>query len=352
MLAAIAVLISHSYPLSQGSVAVEPLAGWLGLSLGELAVITFFCVSGFFISLSRDRTPSTIDFFSARFLRIYPGLLLVLLLSVLVIGPIFTTLRAEEYFRSGAIYSYLRNNLMLFSMQFQLPGLFEDNPWPGINGSLWTLFYEVTLYVLVGGLGAFSCYSKGRRFAGFLVVYAVAYCAFKIVLANTTLLIDMHRMQFFFTWSLPFVLGMSLYRYRQNIQHRFIWFLPLAALAVWSYQEPYFFECFVTAWTYLIFYLGFATNGLFDRYNRLGDYSYGVYIYAFPVQEVLAHTFKGIGPMSMTLMAFPIVMIAAVFSWHFIEKPAMSKRHMAAARLTNSFNGMKAYWVAQGRDAT
>jgi peptidoglycan/LPS O-acetylase OafA/YrhL len=351
MLAATAVLISHSYPLAQGSTAVEPLSSWLGLSLGELAVITFFCVSGFFISLSRDRAPSNLDFFSARFLRIYPGLTLVLLLSVFLIGPIFTTLGTLEYFRSGAIYSYLSNNLMLFSMKFQLPGLFEDNPWPGINGSLWTLFYEVTLYILVGGLGAFAFYSRGIRFAGFLLVYAIVYVAFKVALANTTLLNELHRAQFFFTWSLPFVLGMSLYRYRQHIQHRFVWFLPLAALAAWSYQKPWFFECFVLAWTYLIFYLGFATHTLIDRYNQLGDYSYGVYIYAFPVQEILAHQVKSITPISMMLVAFPIVLVAAVFSWHFIEKPAMARRHVFAAQLGASFSGLKAYWAGMRKGA-
>ncbi|WP_296184834.1 acyltransferase family protein [Pseudomonas sp. UBA1879] len=349
MLAATAVLVSHSYPLSQGSTAVEPLSGWLGLSLGELAVITFFCVSGFFISLSRDRAPGLIDFVAARCLRIYPGLTLVLLLSVFLIGPIFTTLSTPEYLRSGATYGYLSHNLTLFSMQFQLPGLFEDNPWPGINGSLWTLFYEVMLYVLVGGLGIFSCYGNNRRFATFLLVYGVAYVTFKVLSANTTLLADLHRLQYFFTWGFPFVLGMSLYRYRQHIQHRFLWFLPMAALAAGSYQTPYFFECFVLAWTYLIFYLGFATHPLVDRYNRLGDYSYGVYIYAFPVQEILAHQFKGIGPVTMMLVAFPIVLAAAVFSWHFIEKPAMTRRHALAAHITHSFSGLKAYWAGMGK---
>ncbi len=351
MLAATAVLMSHSYPLAQGGTAVEPLSDWLGMSLGELAVITFFCVSGFFISLSRDRASSNLDFFCARFLRIYPGLTLILLLSVFLIGPIFTTLGSLEYFRSSAIYSYLSNNLMLFSMRFQLPGLFEDNPWPGINGSLWTLFYEVMLYVLVGGLGAFAFYGQGRRFAGFLLVYATTYIGFKMLLANTALLDDLQRTQFFFKWSLPFVLGMSLYRYRWHIQHRFVWFLPLAALAAWSYQKPYFFECFVLDWACLIFYLGFATNTLIDRYNQLGDYSYGVYIYAFPVQEVLAYQMKGIGPISMMIIAFPIVLIAAMVSWHFIEKPAMLRRHVIAAQLGASFNGLKAYWAQMGKGA-
>lgn len=351
MLAAIAVLISHSYPLSQGISAVEPLSDQLGLSLGELAVITFFCVSGFFISLSRDRAPSTIDFISARLLRIYPGLILVLLLSVFLVGPLFTTLETTEYFRSSAVYTYLINNLMLFNMQFQLPGLFQDNPYPGINGSLWTLFYEVTLYVLVGALGAYSFYKAGRRFAGFLLVYAMAYFGFKYGSLNTTLLGEISGMQFFFTWSLPFVSGMALYCYRQRIKLRVIWFLPLVALTMWAYQTPYFFECFTLAWTYLIFYLGFATNDWVDKYNRIGDYSYGVYIYAFPVQEILAHQVTGIGPINMMLSALPITLIPAVFSWHCIEKPAMARRHKLAAHIARSLNSIKAYWAAKGRGA-
>ncbi|MCF7531687.1 acyltransferase family protein [Pseudomonas petrae] len=349
MLAATAVLISHSYPLALGHDAVEPLSNWIGLSLGELAVITFFCVSGFFISLSRDRAGSTLDFFTARFLRIYPGLTLVLLLSVFLIGPLFTTLSAWEYFSSGETYGYLTHNLTLFSMKFQLPGVFENNPWPGINGSLWTLFYEVALYILVGGLGKFAFYSEGRKFAGFLLSYAALYVAFKVLMLNSALLNDVHRAEFFFTWSLPFVLGMSFYRYRHHIQHRCIGFLPFAALAAVTWRTTYFFECFVLAWTYLIFYLGFATHPLVDRYNQLGDYSYGVYIYAFPIQEILAHLFKGIGPVSMMLLAFPLVLLAAMFSWHVIEKLAMAWRRGLAGSLSIRLDNLKTRWTGTGK---
>jgi peptidoglycan/LPS O-acetylase OafA/YrhL len=349
MLAATAVLISHSYPLALGRDAIEPLSKWIGLSLGELAVITFFCVSGFFISLSRDRAASTMDFFIARFLRIYPGLTLVLLISVLLIGALFTTLGPSEYFSSGETYGYLIHNLTLFSMKFQLPGVFENNPWPGINGSLWTLFYEVTLYVLVGGLGAFAFYSEGCKFAGFLTFYAALYVTFKALMLNTTLLEDFHCAEFFFTWSLPFVLGMSFYRYRDYIPHRFIGFLPFAALAVCTWRTPYFFECFVLAWAYLIFYLGFATRPVTDRYNQLGDYSYGVYIYAFPIQEILAHLFKGIGPVSMMLLAFPLALLAAIFSWHLIEKPAMAWRHGLAGVFSSGLDSLKTRWIRAGK---
>jgi peptidoglycan/LPS O-acetylase OafA/YrhL len=344
ILAATTVLISHSYPLVLGHDAVEPLYDWVGLSLGDMAVITFFCVSGFFICLSRDRAGSTMDFFIARFLRIYPGLTLVLLLSVFVIGPLCTTLSASEYFSSGETYGYLTHNLTLFSMKYQLPGVFEGNPWPGINGSLWTLFYEVALYVLVGGLGAFAFYSEGRKFAGFLMFYAALYLMFKVLRLNSALFRDFYGTESFFMWSLPFVMGMSFYRYRKHIQHRFIGFLPLAVIAACAWRTPFFFECVVLAWTYLILHLGFATHSVINRYSQLGDYSYGVYIYAFPIQEILAQHFKDLDPVSMMLLAFPPVLLAAIFSWHVIEKPAMARRHGLARLLGNRVADIKRSW--------
>jgi peptidoglycan/LPS O-acetylase OafA/YrhL len=349
MLAATAVLVSHSYPLSWGSTAVEPLSNVLGISLGELAVITFFCVSGFFISMSRERAPSNIDFFSARFLRIYPGLSMALLLAVFMIGITFTTRAVPDYLSNGKTYSYLSNNLLLFNMKFQLPGLFQDNPYPGINGSLWTLFYEVMLYVLVGVLGALSFFGTSKRFLGFLMVYFVVYLGFKLLGIHTTLTEELHRMRFFFTWSFPFVIGMALYRYRNNVELRPVWLVPLLIVAASALHTAYFFEGLVLAWTYLIFYLGFSTHSFFDRYNQLGDYSYGVYIYAFPVQEILAHQFKGIEPLVMMALTFPVALIAAVLSWHLLEKPCMSMRRTFAAHLSASFSTLKAYCKGQPR---
>ena len=84
MVAASFVLVSHAYPLSRGPGEVEPLVAQLGISLGGLGVFTFFCISGFFISLSYQRSKSAVDFVVARFLRLYPALLVVLVLSCLL----------------------------------------------------------------------------------------------------------------------------------------------------------------------------------------------------------------------------------------------------------------------------
>lgn len=352
MLAAAAVLISHSYPLALGPAGIEPLSEWIGLSLGEVAVITFFCVSGFFISMSRDRAQGSVDFFTARFLRIYPGLLVVVLVCAFLIGTAFTTLPVSEYLSRSDTYRYVTGDLSLFGMRFQLPGVFEDNPLPGINGSLWTLFYEALLYVMVGLLGAAAIFDSGRRrFFWFLMTYGVLYIAYKTAAAHIPALAALGRLHAFFSTSLPFVIGMGLYHYRAAIRLRALWLVPLIALAAWSYKETYFVECLVAAWVYLIFYLGFAGIPWLERYNQLGDYSYGVYIYAFPVQEVLAHVQKGLSPLSMMVEALPIVLIAAVLSWHLVEKPSMSLRRSASELLTSYLTSLRLYWTKQNPPA-
>ena len=104
----------------------------------------------------------------------------------------------------------------------------------------------------------------------------------------------------------------------------------------------------MTSWVYLIFVLGFASSPWLERYNQLGDYSYGVYIYAFPVQEMLAHIQKGISPLGMIAEAFPLVLIAAVLSWHLIEKPSMSVRHNVAILLRLYLAALKGFWSKRG----
>ena len=346
MLAAIAVLISHSYPLALGPPAVNPLTDLIGFSLGELAVVTFFGVSGFFISMSRDRAGGSLDYFCARFLRIYPGLTVVLLLTTFLLGAICTTLTLNEYLSDRETYRYVSGNLSLFGMRFSLPGVFTDNPLPGINGSLWTLFYEVLLYVLVGALGAIHLFT-GRRFVGFLVAYGCLYVTFKLAALHIPSFAELSRVQAFFASSFPFVIGMLFYRYRQTIKLRLWCLVPLLGLATWSWHGDYFFECLVMAWVYLIFVLGFANNPWLDSYNQLGDYSYGVYIYAFPIQELLAHIQKGIGPLGMIAEALPIVLITAVLSWHLIEKPSMSLRRNFALQLGLYIAALKGIWSKQ-----
>src|SRR5262249_52667866 len=180
MLAATAVLISHAYALSLGSATAEPFVTTLDISMGGLAVMSFFAISGFFISQSFDRKRSLMDFCVARILRIYPGLLLVLLLTVFVLGPALTTSSITKYFSDPGTFTYVPRNLSLKFLQYDLPGVFQNNPYSSaINGSLWTLFYEVACYGLVAVVGILGLTTRSFSFVVLLVIYCLGYISVK-----------------------------------------------------------------------------------------------------------------------------------------------------------------------------
>src|SRR5271166_1142826 len=125
MIAATAVLVSHAYPLALGAGTIEPLEHWLGMSLGTLAVCSFFLISGYFISHSFHRKHDVIEFTAARVLRSYPGLFAALIVTVFIQGPAFTKFRLGAYFSQPETRLYLPRNLSLIALQYVLPGVFD-----------------------------------------------------------------------------------------------------------------------------------------------------------------------------------------------------------------------------------
>lgn len=330
IVAASAVLFSHAYPLSLGPGTPEPLTGILGISLGTLGVLTFFAISGYFISQSFDNRHSIVDFTTARAMRIYPGLFAVLVLTVFALGPMFTKFGFSEYFADRETLFYIPRNLRLWPLQYDLPGVFGDNPYPGaINGSLWTLAYEVGCYALVALVGMVGLALSHRRFTVFLIAYALFYIASFVVLRNNydhlAILQNIHLLV------LPFVLGMALYQFRQHMPLRFAALVLLGIASGISYGSPWFHELFVLTWSYGVFYLGFFQYPPLLTYNRLGDYSYGMYIYAFPVEQVIAATYKGCAPVVIIMLSLPFTLLFAVLSWHYIEKRALAQKSILSA---------------------
>jgi len=330
--AASSVLISHAYPISIGPGTPEPLDYVLGMNLGTLAVLTFFAISGYFISQSFDRNRSILDFALARALRIYPGLLAVLMLTVFVLGSVFTKVGLASFFSDRETLLYIPRNLLLWPLQYELPGVFGDNAYPrAINGSLWTLAYEVACYAMVAVVGTFGLALNHRRFASFLVVCAVCYiAAFPLLRSNydhLTILRNIHLL------ALPFVIGMALFQFRKQVPLRFPIMLVLGAASAISYGSPWFHELFVLTWSYSVLYLGFLQYKPLLAYNRLGDYSYGTYIYGFPMEQVIAALYKGCSPLVLMTLSLPLTLLFAIFSWHCIEERALGQRSFVTAWL-------------------
>jgi peptidoglycan/LPS O-acetylase OafA/YrhL len=329
MIAATAVLVSHAYPVALGTGSAEPFQLTLGMSLGGLAVYSFFIISGFFISQSFDRAPHLQQFAIARILRIYPALLVVLILTTLLIGPLFTKLSLPQYFSQPETLIYIPRNLALIKLQYELPGVFEHNPYPqAINGSLWTLVYEVGCYAMVACVALSGFTANVRRFAVFVVAYFCIYVAIGFGARHGSRLMVARDL----TW--PFVFGMTLYHLRKYLLPKPYLLLAVSIGAFLSYGRPWFREVFTLGWGYLVICGGFLTVNTLSYYNRLGDYSYGMYIYAYPVEQIVVSLHNGCTPMALMAWAFPSTLALAILSWHLVEKPANAQRTCAVQLLT------------------
>lgn len=331
VIAASAVLVSHAFPITLGAGAEEPLDEIAGVSLGWLAVAVFFSLSGLLIANSFDRRKGWSQFVLARILRLFPALFVVLVLTVFA-GLALTSLSAAAYLGSLETWTYVPRNLSLALLQYPLPGVFEDNAYPGaINGSLWTLFYEVMCYSLLFVAGIIGIL-RSKWLVTALVAAIAAGFLFSLHMdppsdGLATRLYTLIRLGF------PFALGVLVFVWRDKFA-----FDLRVAVALWlvcvlmldTLYTPFFF---MVALVYSVGWFGFVPKGRLLEYNRLGDYSYGIYIYAFPLQQVMAHLFPQATPVANMALAFVPTVILAVLSWHIIEKRALAQIKPLAARI-------------------
>ncbi|MEM9262225.1 MAG: acyltransferase [Pseudomonadota bacterium] len=315
MVAALAVLYSHAFPITLGPNAVQPLQNILnGVSVGAIAVQGFFGISGFLITRSYVRSGSWVRYWSARTLRLFPALFIALLATVLVAGFFLTTEGPLSFW--SAAPEYIIRNLTLFSLKYDLPGVFSDNPYGSpINGSLWTLFHEFVCYTMVFAVGLIGMLNSKRR----STVLIVLYLAFHVLVRYY----EPHpRLTALNELSFPFFLGSIAYVYQEKIPLNYWLSACLFALAYASRGWILFPELLSLSIVYGIFVLGYRPSGGIRHYNKLGDYSYGTYIYAFPIQQLIASL--GVASVAGNILyAVPITVALAVASWHLLERPAL-----------------------------
>ena len=328
LLAAGMVLVSYSHVLSSGRYADEPWLGTLGMSPGGVAVDLFFVVSGFLVMSSLLRNASIWNYVLARAFRIYPALWVALLLSALVVEAGFSTLSMPDFLRDPQTWKYLaKNAVMITGGEANLPGAFTTNPFAdAVNGSLWTLRYELRLYALLALLW-WGVRAIGRGGGQPLMAPLMLGLAVVLTLASLGLpLWNIHSD--FISLGAVFFTGAACCCYRERLSLDTRW-LPWACGAVLTgalVSVQAFDLVYRLAMPWLLFYLAFVPAGGVRSFNRFGDYSYGVYIYAFPVQQMLAATTPGLGIWPMTALATVITLPLAMASWHLIEKPALALR--------------------------
>lgn len=308
-------MISHSVPITSGSDAHEFLfqISRGATTLGTVAVDIFFVTSGFLITGSLLRSTNLVDFAWRRVVRILPALLVVVLAAIFAIGPWFTTEPVVRYFEHRSTYAYLLNSIFVFCPS--LPGVFLTVPYAGaVNGSLWTLFYEVACYATVAAARVF------RRATGVAIVGLFVLTAACDVYQSWP-----GRFQHFVDLGSFFFAGAALYVLRGRVPYNsllcmvagLISFL-LPALGVVPGVSQ-----FATA--YACIWLGFQKS-----FEPPGDYSYGIYLWAFPVQQIWMAAVGRMPWWENVALSLPVTVILGYLSWTFVESKAMKSKSMLA----------------------
>ncbi|MGR6087513.1 MAG: acyltransferase family protein [Arcticibacter sp.] len=332
LIAALFVLVGHAPAIlyNQGF-SWDPINELIGMRIQTLGVCVFFVVSGFLVSRSWQQRTSIRGFFLSRLFRIFPALIVVVLLSVFVLGPCLTQLSIEEYFSSPITAKYLQN-ISLYRMYYNLPGVFEGNPHPGsVNGSLWTLPYEFSCYLLLMVLGILKVIQ--RRAITTVILLAIIFQYMVFPSAMETIVIPVLGLDFknLFPLMIYFLSGMLYYQFRDRIKFGVVsWVLCGTGLSlIKTGLLPQTMFAFILP--FLVFALAFSKKVNMRDVGKYGDFSYGFYLYAFPVQQLIVYLFRTeINVFSMIVLSAACTFPFAFLSWRLVEKPCLNLRNRIA----------------------
>ena len=339
LVAALSVLFSHSVAALGLPSSREFFFDHLGLSLAEMAVDVFFVTSGFLVAGSLVNRGDVIAFLWARALRIYPAIWVMLILTVFVLAPALTTLPLADYFASPKTHDYfVKCATLIGGVRYSLPGVFETNPLHGeFNGSLWTLPIELRLYCYLAAGWLVLAAAPAIRMRAMSVAAPIVACAYLVLILRDRLFGAPFNAAD--TRIFMFLYGTTLYLWRDRVpMSPGILFAALACLLIASVNEQAFFVVYVVSLAPLVLHLAYLPKGRVLAFNDWGDCSYGVYIYAFPIQQTLAFLFPGMPLIAMILVSAAITLGVAALSWTLIERRALALKGDFAAATSRAFN--------------
>ncbi|MBV8798331.1 MAG: acyltransferase [Alphaproteobacteria bacterium] len=318
------VLLSYRPEVQHWFVQDTPAKAWI-----YLLVPMFFALSGFLVAGSLERTRSIFSFLGLRVLRILPALGAEILLSALLLGSLFTVLPLREYLASSGLHAYFLN--IIGDIHFYLPGVFASNPVKMVNGQLWTVPAELACYVTLAALFLFGICRRRALFAGIFLgaqllvpvaLVSIPGAGAAIGGAANGLLV------------LMFISGVTIFFYRDRIP----WRADFAATCFAAYlvllYVPGGYGFIAIPVGYLTVYLGLL-NPPKNKMIESGDYSYGLYLYGYPIQQAVV----AISPVTHAwwinlALSLPLAFCFAAGSWHLLEKRVLRwKPYVMAAEV-------------------
>jgi peptidoglycan/LPS O-acetylase OafA/YrhL len=325
---AMCVLVSHSIELVDGNASREPMTYMFGGSttLGGLGVSGFFLISGYLIAQSFENSPSFTSYLSKRVLRIYPAFIIAFFASFLIVGPL-----------SGADLSaidrigWLKQLMHIFLLDSpSLPKTFMGLHSQALNGPMWTIAYEFRCYLLLAVVGYLGLLRQKQALLAVLLIIMLATMAYDVFSPNHSIYVFGIDSKQTLRLTALFIAGSIFYAYRDIFTFRsrsafasaffliMFLFIPLA-------QDT----AIIIFGGYLVFWLAFAKKMPdLTTINVDPDISYGIYLYAWPVQQLLIKSIPGVSPISVMFLTSVMVAPLAFLSWILIEKPSLKLKRL------------------------
>ncbi|SHJ17450.1 acyltransferase family protein [Parasporobacterium paucivorans] len=322
-IAAVMVIYGHMFPL-------------LGLhqnlllnqNVSTIAVKIFMLISGYLVTQSYLREKQFLYYVIKRVFRIFPALIFCIVITVFVIGPMFTAVPVSEYFSNSQTYFYLYKNILL-SPVYSLTGVFGDNIYPNaVNGSLWTLPIEFALYFIFPFIVYVFSRMKGKKIIYYCVTIGVCVLSIillkyfpgkVIVIYGTNIIEAVYIGVYFFIGGLFSLIDLKKYL---NIQIASIAFFVAVCLGNFGNIKMEILTLILLP--YFVFSFAFAEKAFFSKCFSKNDYSYGIYLWGFVIQQIFTHLLVKYEVRFNYYLLFSILgaLICAIVSWHFIERPA------------------------------
>jgi peptidoglycan/LPS O-acetylase OafA/YrhL len=328
LMLALAVVLSHAFPLTLGwggETKGEPLAALTHQqeSFGYVAVNLFFLISGFLITASWLRSKSMQDYLMKRILRIYPGFIVAVGFSAAMVWIFCPEFRAGVGHGISWGLVMIKDWVFLTNSSIWRPGIFAQNPLPvAANGSLWTIPIEFSCYLLVALIGLL-CLFKHRILILIATLLVFLSYAKSIIQGDDLGHLDSRFLTYF-------MVGMTYWLWRNKIPFsKWIAFVGVAMLLMASQFKPWFSLIFPAVGGYCILWLGYGPNIKYLDWTVKTDLSYGTYLYAFPVQQVVAMNEALRYPWINFLIATPVTLLLAWLSWHMVEKRFLAMKSIA-----------------------
>ena len=338
---AVSVIFTHGYVIYYGKIDPEPL--WRlsrhQLGVGTLALNFFFVISGFLVLQSWAHSKGGLDFLKKRILRIYPGFTVVCLLGALLFGPMGNGSLANlfpsivDYWKDIDFHKLATSTVLLLPPE--LPETLKQAPCPNdINTSIWTIWYEFICYLVILAVGLLGFYNKKLTP---LILFAFVYglniwhheayqhynqegiLDWQIGSLDETIIEQILNFEHFINF---FLAGACFYYYREYIpKSRYLVLLSIITLLITLRWVRVFELAQVIFGSYLLFCFAFSKKIRFYNFAKYGDFSYGIYLYGWPIQQLVllyfGYRLNVAGTFFVSLLfVFPF----AFFSWHLVEK--------------------------------